>query len=262
MQNHIKSVIVFDMKKIIAFLIFTLFFVVNVFSEVYSFQEPIPAHHWIYDALYKLNAEQKRASVLDNAPLTVSELYMNFLCIDKDDLSDAGEILYEKVENFFTKKSFLLDFDGARFTTAATLNPAATVKTNNSMDWSYASSYTSEYENYLANSSCNSLYNAGLITLPLIFDYDDTVCFDFEPYIGTTAFWSLSKKWYATNLITNIYDTDFLSTPSRAYGSLGKAFDNWGFNIQMGMSGLEIGRAKTGTVIYNSAFQTDSFFQL
>ena len=51
-------------------------------------------------------------------------------------------------------------------------------------------------------------------------------------------------------------------TPSRAFGSVGKNFGNWGINAQIGVNGLEIGRSKTGSVIYNTAFQTDSFLQL
>ena len=261
MQNHIKSVIVFDMKRIIC--ISTLLFCLTslVFGQIYSKQQPIPAHHWIYDALYKLNSEQKRASVLDNAPATVEELYMNFLLIDEELLSDAGKQLYSKVESFFQKKNFLIDYDNIKFTVGTILNPAGAVKTNNNIDWSKASSYTQETEGYCQNGSLNTIYSTGLATFPIVFDFDDVFCMDFEPYIGTT-YWILTNKQWAMNIPTTINQEDWLFTPARAFGSIGKNFGNWGINAQMGINGLEIGRSKTGSVIFNSSFQTDSFFQL
>ena len=250
------------MKRIIIFCLCFFIFLSNCFSQYWSFQQPIYADHWIYDALYRLNAEQKNATVLDNAPLPVSELYMNFLQIDREALSDAGKQLYDTTQGFFEEKKSLIDYNNVKFTTSVILNPAVAAKSNNDMDWSYATSYTSEYKNYLANISQNSIYHTGLATVPLFFDFNDTFCFDFESYLGAMPFWGLSKDRVATNITTGKNGGEFLSTPTRAFGSIGKAFDNWGINVQMGMNGLEIGRSKTGSIIYNRAFQTDSFFQL
>ena len=91
-------------KLILAFSAFILFSAVS-FAQVYSAQQSIPAGHWIYDSLYYLNLEQKKSSVLDNAPLTVSELYLNFQQIDKEQLSETGKQVYEKAEEFFGRKS-------------------------------------------------------------------------------------------------------------------------------------------------------------
>ena len=250
------------MKRIVLVITCLFIFISNSFAQYWSEQQPIYADHWIYDALYTLNAEQKNASVLDNAPLPVSELYMNFLTIDREALSESGKQVYDKAEAFFTKKKALIDFNNVKFTTSVILNPAAIVKSNNAMDWSFATSYTSEYDDYLANISQNSIYNTGLATVPVFFDFADTFCFDFESYLGAMPFWALSKDSFATNITTGKNGGELLSTPTRAYGSIGKSFGNWGINAQMGMNGLQIGRSKTGSIIYNQAFQTDSFFQL
>ena len=71
------------------------------FTQVYSDRQPIQAGHWIYDALYYMNLEQKKSSTLDNAPLTVAELYINFLQIDPEELSESGKALYEKNRSLF-----------------------------------------------------------------------------------------------------------------------------------------------------------------
>ena len=137
------------MKKLVqlisAFVLFTAF----SFAQVYSAQQPVQAGHWIYDALYYMNLEQKKASTLDNAPLTVAELYLNFQQIDKEELSESGKALYEKTEDFFERKKFLFDFNGAKFSTNIILNPVGAVRTNPDLDWSYASSYTDDGADYV-----------------------------------------------------------------------------------------------------------------
>lgn len=260
------------MKRITCLFIALSLFVSTLFSQVYSLQEPIPANHWIYDALYRLNSERAAVSLLDNAPLTVQELYSNFLLIDREELSEAGQILYDKTEEFFEKKTFNLDFDNIKFTTGLKLNPAGAVKTNNDIDWSCASSYTAENKNIvqtpddypidiLVNGAANTVYSSGLAIIPFVFDFNDVICLDFEPYIGTSN-WALTDKNWAFNIPLTINQEDWMFTPSRAFGSAGKNFGNWGINGQIGINGLEIGRSRTGSVIYNSSFQTDSFFQL
>ena len=116
-------------KLILAFSAFILFSAVS-FAQVYSAQQAIPAGHWIYDSLYYLNLEQKRSSTLDNAPLTVSELYLNFQQIDKETLSETGKQVYETAESFFERKKFFLDFHGAKFTANLTLNPTGVIRSN------------------------------------------------------------------------------------------------------------------------------------
>ena len=92
------------MKKIISLLTALVILSAASFAQVYSGRQAIPAGHWIYDSLYYLNLEQKKTSTLDNAPLTVDELYLNFEQIDKEKLSDSGKAVYEKAEGFFERK--------------------------------------------------------------------------------------------------------------------------------------------------------------
>ena len=66
------------MKKLISLLAAFALLSALSFAQVYSGRQAIPAGHWIYNALYHLNLEEKKSSTLDNAPLTVDELYLNF----------------------------------------------------------------------------------------------------------------------------------------------------------------------------------------
>ena len=115
------------MKKLISLLAAFVLLSAFSFAQVYSGRQAIPAGHWIYNALYYLNLEEKKSSTLDNAPLTVDELYLNFEQIDKEKLSESGKAIYEKVEAFFERKKFLFDFNGAKFTTNLILNPTGVI---------------------------------------------------------------------------------------------------------------------------------------
>ena len=64
-----------------------------------------------------------------------------------------------------------------------------------------------------------------------------------------------------TNIFYNTSDMDFM-WPKSAYGSAGKTFEKWGVNINFGRQGLQIGKTLTGSVIYNSTFETEGYFQL
>ena len=250
------------MKKIIQLFFASVLFTALSFAQVYSAQQSIPAGHWIYDSLYYLNLEQKKASVLDNAPLTVSELYLNFQQIDKDELSDSGKQVYEKAESFFERKKFLFDFNGAKFTANAILNPVGVIRTNSDVDWTYASAYTDAGDNYISTSAMGTVYTEPVATFPFILDFGELAYISVEPYAGAGPFWALTSDFYAVNIPTGKNGAEFFMWPINANASIGKCFGGWGAELNVGRQGLEVGRTKTGSILYDSAFQTDFYAQL
>ena len=250
------------MKKIIQLFFTSVLFTALSFAQVYSAQQSIPAGHWIYDSLYYLNLEQKKASVLDNAPLTVSELYLNFQQIDKDELSDSGKQVYEKAESFFERKKFLFDFNGAKFTANAILNPVGVIRTNSDVDWTYASAYTDAGDNYISTSAMGTVYTEPVATFPFILDFGELAYISVEPYAGAGPFWALTSDFYAVNIPTGKNGAEFFMWPINANASIGKCFGGWGAELNVGRQGLEVGRTKTGSILYDSAFQTDFYAQL
>ncbi len=250
------------MKKLISLLTALVVLSAVSFAQVYSGRQAIPAGHWIYDSLYFLNLEQKKSSTLDNAPLTVDELYLNFEQIDKEKLSDSGKAVYEKVEAFFERKKFLFDFNGAKFTTNLILNPVGVVRTNPDVDWTYASSYTNSDEGYVSTSAMGTVYTEPVAVFPFILDFDELFYIDVQPYAGAGPFWSLTSDFYAVNIPTGKNGAEFFMWPLNANASVGKVFNGWGAELNVGRQGLEVGRTKTGSIIYNSTFQTDFYTQL
>ena len=248
-------------KKIFSAVFSLFFFTVALSAQVYSAQQPIFSDSWIYDALYHLNGEAGQSSVLDNAPLTADELYLNFQQIDREKLSDSGKSLYDKAESFFNKKKFFFDFYGARFTANAVLNPVAAVRTNTDVDWTYASSYT-ESSGYVSSDIGSTIYEKPLASFPFVLDFSDLIFICVEPYAGSGPFWSLTSDFYAVNVPTGNNGAEFFMWPLNAYAAAGKSFGNWGVSLQTGRLGLSIGRTLTGSIIYDSSFQTDFYTQL
>lgn len=250
------------MKKFISLLAGLMVLSELSFAQVYSGRQAIPAGHWIYNALYHLNLEEKKSSTLDNAPLTVDELYLNFEQIDKEKLSESGKSIYEKVENFFERKSFLFDFNGAKFTTNLILKPTGVVRTNPDVDWTYASSYTDDSDDYVTTSAMGTVYTEPVAVFPFILDFEELFYIDVQPYAGAGPFWSLTSDFYAVNIPTGKNGAEFFMWPLNANASFGKVFNGWGAELNVGRQGLEVGRTKTGSIIYNSSFQTDFYTQL
>ncbi len=243
------------------FLTAALLISINLSAQVYSSRQLIPSGHWIYDALYHLNLEQKRSSVLDNAPLSVDELYLNFLQIDEDNLSQAGKQIYLSVEEFFERKKFLLDFSEIKFTANIILNPTAVIRTNPEVDWTYASSYT-ELNNYVSTDLMGKVYSEPVAVFPFILDFAQTAYINVEPYAGAGPFWALTSDFYALNIPTGNNGAEFFMWPINADANIGHVFNGWGAELLCGRQGLEIGRTLSGSMIYNSSFQSDYFVQL
>ena len=250
------------MKKLFQLLSVYILCTAFSFAQVYSARQAIPAGHWIYDSLYYLNLEQKKSSVLDNAPLTVAELYLNFQQIDRETLSDSGKTVYDKAAAFFERKPFLFDFNGAKFTTNVILNPVGVVRTNPDVDWTYASSYTDTGDDYVSTSAMGTVYTEPVAVFPFILDFDELFYIDVQPYAGAGPFWALTDEFYAVNIPKGNNGAEFFMWPLNANSSVGKVFDGWGAELNVGRQGLAVGRTKTGSIIYNSTFQTDFYTQL
>lgn len=240
----------------------SLFFLISFlcYADIYNSQQLIPAGHWIYDALYSLNSEEGRLSIADNAPLPVSEIQMYFEQINYDNLSDSGKDLYNKVEEYFSNRKFSLKMGGAFVGFNAELNPEFLYKSNDNLDWTFATDYTGSVNDGASSGFMASKFTAPLLKIPLYIGFSDYVMIQTDPAIGK-SYWGFVENNNFINLPTSSSDFEFL-WPRTAYGSIGKAFNGWGINVHVGKEGLQHGRTSTGSIIYNSTFETDGYFQL
>lgn len=106
----------------------------------------------------------------------------------------------------------------------------------------------------------NSYGSASFAEIPLYLGWSDY----FVIHTGISfakSFWGMESDSNVTNIFYSTDDMDFL-WPKTAYGSAGKTFEKWGVNINFGRQGLQVGKTLTGSVIYNSTFETEGYFQL
>lgn len=285
------------MSKIkLSVLVLFIFSMFNIFADVYSSQQLIPAGHWIYDAIFVLNNEQKRTSLATTAPLPASELESYFNLIDYEKLSDSGKLIHQKVSDFFTERKKSFDMGPVFASFNVQLNPNFYYKTNDDLDWSFSTDYTGhknmggQFQNFTleetSNSKAEGLYgravktrldgkmteygaassyqysNAAkpLVELPIWLGWGDIFLIHTTPMVGKN-FWAMSENNNVCNVPLGSGDIEFL-WPENAYLSVGKSFKGWGFNLNLNRQGLQIGKTQTGSIIYNSTFQTNFYAQM
>lgn len=265
------------------------------FSQNFGNQELVPAGHWVYDALTMLNNEQMRTSFAVNAPLPVGELKMYFDLIDYEKLSEGSKITYDRLLSYFEKKAFRFELGGAFASVNLGLNPEFYYKSNKDIDWTFGTDYTGKLKNLGFNvsetnfkdrvkqetGSQEAADNSRITTVEK--DYGAASAwnvplrkyfFDIPLYIGWSDYFIIhSKPGFAKNFWGMTDDSNFINLsysndtveflqPDSAYGSAGMTFGNWGFNVNLNRSGLQFGKTQTGSVIYNSTFQTNFAGQL
>ncbi len=253
------------MKRKGLLLFILLFCLSRVTSETYSSFELIPAGHWLYDAYFVLMAQEKTTSLMDDSPVTVGEFEQNFYKINYDELSDSGKNIYSKIKDFLNEKKFCFNFGPIKTYLNLKLNPIVMFKSNNQIDWTFATDYTgpnnSPEAGYGTSSNyMNSPFTKPIISAPIRITVPKYFIIDLEPFIGKN-FWSMTDNYNFSNLPLSGSDFDFL-WPRKAYASTGYLFDNWGFNLHIAKEGLQIGKTQTGSIIYNSTFETDAYVQL
>lgn len=275
-------------KKSLFVLLFACIF--NCLSaQTYSSQQMLPPGHWIYDSLFTLEMENGNTSFLDNAPLPVSELILNFRQIDYEKLSESGKSLYKKIEEFFEKKNFTLNiFNPVKIGFNIFADPVLMYKSNDEIPWTFANDYTGHKTDHYYFEDVNntpddssddvarketieSVYAPAssfawnpltrkILTYPVYIDFCDYAIIESDFCLGKNPIcMSYNDNW--TNVFYTKNDFDFL-WPTYAYFSTGYLFDNGlGINLHVGREGLEIGKTLTGSIIYNRTFQTDVFVQ-
>jgi len=287
-------------KKFFAFILIFTFTKLFFFSATYGKQELIPAGHWSYDALFMLSNESKMTSMANNAPITVAEFQMYLNLIPYEKLSDTGKSLYDNLQEYLNSRKLTFDMGGVYFGFNVDLYPQILGRTNKDIDWSFATDYTGHVnpmagktllkeaainnlnppenqkiqnnyiiENISVGNNSSYMYTGNFsdtqtskafLSLPLYLGFGENILIRTDPILAKSI-WGMADSNNFTNTPYTSSDFDFL-WPRTAYGSVGKAYKNWGYNINISRQGLLMGKTQTGSIIYNNSFETDGYFQL
>ena len=248
-----------SIKKII--LAFFFFKAAFVFAYgIYGTQQLIQGDHWLLEALELIGTEQKNALLINTSPISVEEIRIQMKKIDYESLSENAKALYDRMEEYIERRRGFKKIGAFTFALNIKANPEILYKSNNEIDWSFATDYTGS-KGYGASSNYSGNRDVKtLLALPLYFDFGDTFFMEAEPFFKKN-YWGFSKANNFLNIPFSSSELEFL-IPTNAYINIGKAFDGWGFNFFVAKEGLCIGRTQTGSVLYNSTFQTDAVFQM
>lgn len=247
----------------------------SLFSREYGAMRLVPSNHHIYDDIYALCAEQKIVTFSGDAPLTNAELRLYFDQIEPEKLSDAGMSLYKKVESYFEEDFFGMQLGKVRAGLNILINPTLFFKTNSDISFSFANDYTG-HKTQLQKTKLSGIreaegdygaansFNFHPLTKPIVefeayTDFANCVFFETVPSLGK-SFWAMSEEKNFSNLPLKSDQIEFF-WPLTAYVSAGRVKNGWGFNINLSRQGKQIGKTLTGSVIYNSTFQTDGIIE-
>ncbi|MCR5495746.1 MAG: hypothetical protein K6F15_08925 [Treponema sp.] len=125
--------------------------------------------------------------------------------------------------------------------------------------------YTDDYDgsvDYYSSSSFNTIngLGKGFLTIPIYLGWGDNIFIETNPVISKSIA-SMSGNYNWSNIPMSDSDFDFL-WPRNSYISTGKCFGGWGVNVNFAQQGLQIGKTQTGSIVYNSTFETEGYFQL
>ena len=255
-------------KKVTAFCVLAFaVLTINVFAETYSSSQLIPAEHWIYDAMYMLYNESSEAWIMDSAPLSVGEIRQSLSYIDYEKLSDSGQKIYDRINEYLDDKKFTIDMKPIKIGFNFNFNPVLMGKTNPDIEWSYGTDYTgvNSIDSNTGFGPANDYYGnfmtAPFIKIPLYIDFCDIAIIDCQASISKN-YWGMTENYNFTNIFYKPEDFEF-SWPVNANASIGYVFKNGlALNFHVARQGLQYGHTQTGSIIYNDTFATDFYTQL
>ena len=230
------------MKKL-ACLLFSIFaFDFSLFAR--SAQELVPSGHWVYDSLTALSLEAGIRNFGDSSPLTIAEIQSYLGEIDSDNLSAAGKIQWQRIQDYFSEENFTFKSDIIGIDFDPSVNLEGYYKNNDEIDW--------VYDRYSRNN---------LIEVPLTISVKDWLTLGTEVHLGENKGATLHKDNYF-NVPTKDTEVD-VNFPDYGYLSTGYKFtEKTGISFQLGMGEQSLGRTQTGSIILSDYMTGASFGKL
>ncbi len=231
------------MKKIFCCIAFLLLTFIAAFSQVLNDMQIINGKHWIYEDFKTLSGELCLGTFATNTPITVGELRLYFKQFDREQLSESGKIVYDRDLEFLQASSSLFKDKPYRASFGLKLAPELWLNSNEQIERTFDYYYKDNPVNLIADAGIGNNFALGM-----------------QLFAGKNYRESNNIKSF-TNIPLNYSQLEF-TYPRFTYGSVGLVYNDWGLNLTAGKEGLTIGNTKTGSVIYNSTFETDTYIQL
>lgn len=236
------------MKKHSIFLFIILISsVLSLYAQSYegsNAQRLIPAGHWIYDSLIRIEAETGSVSFAQNAPLSAAEIKGYLSEIPRDALSSAAQNAITSILNFLDEKYPAISSKALSIGIDPSISLEFYHKQTDGVPWMY-----------------DNFYKKHLLDLPLFLSVGNYVFIESDIFAGIN-YWTAREDENFTNIPLNgdQLDSHF---PSTAYISAGlPVFNIFSINFQLGQGKLSVGNTMLGSVFLSDHFESDAYAQL
>ncbi len=234
----------------------TRIFVLIFFSLCCSFYantindaQIISSNSYIYKDFQKLQNANKLFGFTQNTPISVGELKFYLQQFNYDDLDENSKTIYDSLHDYLYTTDSIIPVQDFELSMHPTINLEGYYKTNKELPWSF-----------------DYYFKDNFISLPLDIGFGKNFA------MGTNIFFSKSypaaqKEDNYFNIPIDIknpgltYKLIEFYYPSFAYAGFGKYNENWGYNVFISKQGKTIGNTLTGSIVYNSTFETDAFIE-
>lgn len=228
------------MKRKICFIGMLFLLISTGFSQIINDVEIINPDSEIYYKLKSLQLDNKLFFFTQNTPVSAGELKLYLKQIDYENLSEYSKNLYDEIYNSLYETKNLLPFEELKVNVGLKLNAELYAKTNENLSYHH-----------------NYFYKDNLLTVPIQFGFGNLFYISSDLFLGKNSIYQAKKESF-TNIPLEVSALNF-NFPTYAYGSFGKNFEKWGYNFHFGKQGKTIGDTITGSVLYNSTFETDGY---
>lgn len=236
------------MKKIILLLLSTLCLISVVNAKSINDSKIVPPDSQVYKDFLELQKAERILAFTNNTPISVSELKFYLEQFDSESLSGYSAALYQKIYDYLYEKENLFNIPGFELAAHLSMNLEGYYKTTDDIPWSF-----------------NYHFKDNLISIPLDVGFGNCFAMGADFFLGKNYIAAADNEnfWNVPVNVNNISDDGLLefNFPTFAYASIGKSFNNWGVNFQIGKQGKTIYQTLTGSIIYNNTFETDAYVE-
>ena len=233
-------------KLIICFLIIS--FPIISYSKTINDAQIIKYGSSIYSDFLVLQTSAKRLVFTNNTPLSVGELKFYLTLFDYDSLDENSKRLYDNIHDFLYEEDNLLTVQDVELGIHPRITLEGYYKSNSDIPYSF-----------------NYFFKDNFISLPLDLGFGKNFALGADFFLGKSYIKAADNSNHCNVPVEfdpfSIHRQADFYFPTFAYIGFGKYYENWGYNVHAGKQGKTVGQTLTGSILYNSTFETDGYLE-
>ena len=237
------------MKKNFFLLLILLVFSFNLNAKTINDAQIIPSDSYIYKDFQQLQNAAKLFGFTHNTPVSVGELKFYLRQFDYESLNSNCKKIYDSIHDFLYSSDDIIPIQDFELSLHPQINLEGYFKSEKDIPWTF-----------------DYYFKDNLISMPFDMGFGKNFAMGINPFLGMSKI-AAAKKDNFWNIPINLkkpaesYKSIEFYFPSFAYTGFGQYNENWGYNLFISKQGKTIGNTQTGSIIYNSTFETDGYVE-